>query len=693
MSFVLDTHSKLIGLFVSKSFSDTVVSTEDQEFHLHRSILSLNSIRFSKAFTKHKDKGLVELDFSDDQVVLTTDTLTEIAFLARFFKVPHLTTACAEFAADSTKNTFQLNTQEILAQLHSEHLFSDYTITLGNSIYPVHKAILGTSCQFFPKLWGVDPETVNYDVISDLSPCPVTLKSFISSLYGHTLSLDLTNAYDLFNLSSLYTYDSLHNHVVSLIKDNLNSSEWVLSLMERADADSNRKLIKLVEPAFREICSTKTLQSSIMLKPQTLLSLTSVDIMWRVKSMVKSLTSITRGINWLNNQIEEIITLFYDECSSLKSAFGILFQPLFDKESLSDLLFKYSVLFFQKFDTEFRSQVNQQWIRWCFITADQLQNSNSSEFFQIFRNCGKITFEPLAVTPFTLMSLIIDSKNLIEWRIRSLAASFCSTSSSTSGRTSGNWTSTDLARVLDGFVPKDLDLNLMYSALLENLIHLKNSDLNRGLIEFSIKIVQQHSTISHLPFEWFLFCLGNSKDLHEFEFFAKLVPEVVSNGYFPNSTALILLPQQLELLTAHATCHSSVVIWLVQLFIESWKRFNEDQWSVEIIMAGLKSLNYSKISDQELFSCLVSPLIDDPLIGSDICRFASSLVVQRQNSFKIEKEKEEEMHLQGSISLINGGKTFDFDSWWFNEFFDSTSTVDITHLGLADYIIQQVSSF
>ncbi|KAL0245275.1 hypothetical protein GEMRC1_009354 [Eukaryota sp. GEM-RC1] len=436
MSFRLDSSSLLVTLFHDGLFHDVEVTLENQRFHLHKAILSRLSPRFHRLFTKYKHEGTQEVDLSDDTdvsyevlktflgyfyglpITLTLEYLTDISFLAKYFKVSCLSTACSTFALDSSANIVSLDPQEILSSIHTERNFCDYTINHGDHAFPLHKSVLASSCELFSKLWENDDSVTQYDLLPN-NVSSSNLKQFLSSLYGQEIEINLENAYDLFCICTNLICKPFSQKVEEIITENLDQTQWILTLLEKADAENNCSLITIIDPFVQKLSSSKSKLSAIVLKPSTLLNLSSVDIDWRIESLVKSYSKTKEVYNWNPSLIESLIESFCSQTSDPVKVYSILVEPWAGEDLFVELLLKYSVLFLKKV-TDNLFKIPAEWFPWCISVAEKLNSSLLGDVIAICNACQKV-INPVSVRPSTFDAFKVTN---VQWKLESLMKSY-----------------------------------------------------------------------------------------------------------------------------------------------------------------------------------------------------------------------------------------------------------------------------
>ncbi|KAL0241727.1 hypothetical protein GEMRC1_006962 [Eukaryota sp. GEM-RC1] len=595
MSFILDSSLVLPTLLRNNLHHDVLVLVRDEQIKLHKAVLAPSSVRFSRFFSKMTTaEGVVEIDATDDMeylqmetirsffgffygetVELSVKTLTDMSYLAKFYKVTKLSAACSTFVEDSSQTTISLNTNEILTHLHSENIFSDYSFVFNDLSIPIHKCILGHSCKFFQKLWENEKGIQQYDFNSNFTPESIlhsNLQLFVCALYSQEVPINIDTVYDLFYLSNVTSFDALAKQVETVMNENLSTTEWTLKLMERADAEGDKALIVLISPFVTQLTTTQARSSKltpIVLKLSTLLELSDVDIDWRVESLVKSFKESKDKSSWTHCDIEQLTNSFADTCVSMDQAFSLLVEPLVEEESLFELLIKFSLLVFNRFVEE-SSLIPSKWLSWTLIVADKLSSTHLDDVINV---CNQ---------PATLKGLEI---NDINWQLESLVNSYFDT------LTTSSWSIEDLQNQLIETITDSIDLSFVFTVVIKQLHKPTNENFLNILVVYSAVLFKQHSNLTILPPDWLSLCLSLTAEDNSglFDFFASIIPST----YPFHSNSKLKVPtfkkQNIVTIIRFINEDSRLILWLIRVLVESWLTYSTSEWEIKEFMKVVKN--------------------------------------------------------------------------------------------------------
>ncbi|KAL0237945.1 hypothetical protein GEMRC1_012419 [Eukaryota sp. GEM-RC1] len=391
MSFRAPTTS-LPTLYEQGFLHDVIVTIRDSQFKLHRAILAHSSSRFSSMFSKEQHISRVQhLDFSSqiqtnpaglnqffeyfygNEVHITSETLPDWTSLAEFFEIQDLIATCSSFnenISNSSALSLSLDTETILSSIYAQKEFCDYFLSFNGTKLHVHKFLLGYHCNFFTKLWNNETDINEYDLVANFTPTtiqPPNLEALISSLYGQELLINLENAYDLLHLADVMYFKSLSDRVKKVILENSINSDWVLSLLERADKEDNSKLLELLTPALQTLAQSDVSLDAVAIRPLTLLKFTQVDLTWRIKCLVMFFKANPNKITWTSSQIKLFTDPFIEQ-AFINKIFSVFVKPLLKETWFVDFLLQFSVTCFSKFSAEIH-QIPSEWLEWCLSVS------------------------------------------------------------------------------------------------------------------------------------------------------------------------------------------------------------------------------------------------------------------------------------------------------------------------------------
>ncbi|KAL0251969.1 hypothetical protein GEMRC1_001181 [Eukaryota sp. GEM-RC1] len=242
----------------SSSLTDIIITYDDQEFPVHRVIVSLHSSFLDSLPSRSRGSDVYEIPkipTVDDSLVdsvlqtfygkpltINTSNISPLIFLSSHLNYPALSTVCQSclISGLATDFVFKLKPSDIVHKL-KESRTGDVIIKFKGTKIPVHSMLLCCWSKFFEnRIIGplAEDNDDDYDFTQKFGFPIEVYEKFFDFFYCQSIDLNVNNIFEFFHLAVYFQVECLQNFCIAFISSFSLTIDDVINLIKKAgDAD------------------------------------------------------------------------------------------------------------------------------------------------------------------------------------------------------------------------------------------------------------------------------------------------------------------------------------------------------------------------------------------------------------------------------------------------------------------------
>ncbi|KAL0251744.1 hypothetical protein GEMRC1_000956 [Eukaryota sp. GEM-RC1] len=242
----------------SHSLTDVIITYDDQEFPVHRVIVSLHSSFLDSLPSRSRGSAVYEIpksptvtdslvdsvlkSFYGKPITINTSNFSALIILASQLNYPALSTACQSCLVSglATDFVFKLNPSDIVHKL-KESRTADVIIKFKGTKIPVHSMLLCCWSKFFEnRIIGplAEDNDDDYDFTEKFGFPIEVYEQFFHVFYCQSIDYKISNIFEFFHLAVYFQVASLQSFCFDLLFDYSLSIDNVINLINKA-GDAN----------------------------------------------------------------------------------------------------------------------------------------------------------------------------------------------------------------------------------------------------------------------------------------------------------------------------------------------------------------------------------------------------------------------------------------------------------------------
>ncbi|KAL0251222.1 hypothetical protein GEMRC1_000435 [Eukaryota sp. GEM-RC1] len=419
-----DSVSKLDQFRESSSLTDVIITHDDQEFPVHRVIVSLHSSFLDSLPCRSRGCAVYEIPKSptvDDSLVdsvlqtfygkpltINTSNITPIIILASQLNYPALSAACQSCLINglATDFVFKLNPSDIVHKL-KESRTADVIIKFRGTKIKVRSMLLCCWSKFFEnRIIGplAEDNDEDYDFTQKFGFSVELFEKFLDFVYCQSIDLNINNIFEYFHLAVYFQVECLQKFCADFLSSYSLSIDDVINLIKKAGDANDFYFVNKFKSILSKVSIT-TDSTPIRLPLSFIVNLLELMVfnnLYLLKCAVFSYDSESSA----NEELISILRNFPNGIS-FDQIFEIL-TDLFNNSNCTQTLYDWSLEILKSDKTT--TKLPCKWFFFLVKTADLLQDSNTmsilSSLFPKFLQSTPIDSLPeLVCSPKTFSQL------------------------------------------------------------------------------------------------------------------------------------------------------------------------------------------------------------------------------------------------------------------------------------------------
>ncbi|KAL0251767.1 hypothetical protein GEMRC1_000979 [Eukaryota sp. GEM-RC1] len=263
----------------SSSLTDIIITYDDQEFPVHRAIVSLHSSFLDSLPSRSRGSAVHEIPkiptvtdslvnsvlhtFYGKPLSINTSNFSAVIILASQLNYPDLSTACQSCLVSGLANdfVFKLKPSDIVHKLKESNT-ADVIIKFKGTKIKVHSMLLCCWSKFFEnRIIGplAEDNDDDYDFTQKFGFPVEVFKKFFDLFYCQNIDLNVNNIFEFFHLAVYFQVECLQNFCIAFISNSSLSIDNVINLIKKLvtrmtftlSMSSNPFLVKFLLPLIQ----------------------------------------------------------------------------------------------------------------------------------------------------------------------------------------------------------------------------------------------------------------------------------------------------------------------------------------------------------------------------------------------------------------------------------------------------------
>ncbi|KAL0250885.1 hypothetical protein GEMRC1_000099 [Eukaryota sp. GEM-RC1] len=477
------------------SLTDVIITYVDQEFPVHRAIVSLHSSFLDSLPSRSRCSAVYEIPkiptvgdslvdsvlrtFYGKPLTINTSNISPLIILASHLNYPALSTACQSCLVSglATDFVFKLDSSDIVHKL-KESRTSDVIIKFKSTKIPAHSMLLCCWSKFFEnRIIGplAEDNDDDYDFTEKFGFSDELFEKFFAVFYCQNIDLNIRNFFEFFHLAVYFQVEFLQNICFGFLSNYSLSIDDVINLIKKSGDLNDFYFVN----EFKYILSKVTITTDstpIRLPLSFIVNLLELEVF----NNLYLLKCVVVSYDLESSAHEELISIlrYFSNGVPLDQIFEILVD-LFDNSECTHTLYDWTL---EILNSDKSTKLPCKWFFFLIKTADLLEDTTTmtilSSLFPKFLQSTPIESLPeLVCSPKTFCQL---SSNVLSSHV------LWFTSNLVSAYNNSNWNVDEFENCFYSLDFSSTPINL----LVQVLAPLKSEkELRRFLLEFNSVVI------------------------------------------------------------------------------------------------------------------------------------------------------------------------------------------------------------